>query len=48
MYGLPGDETLFDRLLVGKATKIESWSVSEDGRRLTLDYGKLVVVLERL
>jgi len=33
----PGDETLFYRLLVGNATKIESWSVSEDGRRLTPD-----------
>jgi len=44
----PGDETLFYRLLVGKATKIESWSVSEDGRRLTLDFGNLVVVLERI
>ncbi len=35
----PGDGTLFYRLLNGKTTKIEAWSVSEDGLELRMDYG---------
>jgi len=44
----PSDGTLFYRLLGGKSTRIERWSVSEDGRRLTFDYGNLVVGFKRL
>ncbi len=43
----PDDGTLFYRLPNG-ITKIERWSVSEDGRRLTLDYGDFVATFERL
>lgn len=43
----PDDGTLFYRLPNG-ITKIERWSVSEEGRRLTLDYGNFVATFERL
>lgn len=44
----PGDGTLLYRLQNGKTAKIERWSVGEDGKRLTLDYGDFMATFERL
>lgn len=44
----PGDGTMFYKMQNGKTTEIKKWTVSEDGKRLSLDYGGFVATFKRL